>query len=258
MITPGPPLGSADSASAAENSVPSAEVSSRTSAPAPPAIRGRTRSAGSSGGWASKAKHTAALLRSFGRRILGVTDAVEKRLRGQVRSRPMSILGNRVTRREDPRFITGKATFGEDVDLPGVLHATFVRSVLPHARITGIDTSAVSSIPGAQAFTAAGLPAAEGKAGTEIDLPPMPLAMPGLNEDMVRPVIASDVVRYAGEIVAVVVTEERAQGPDAAELVVVDYEELPVVIDPEAALRGDTLLFSEAGTNVCAQFPEEQ
>src|SRR5919199_3090072 len=243
MITPGPPLGSADSASAAENSVPSAEVSSRTSAPAPPAIRGRTRSAGSSGGWASKAKHTATLLRSFGRRILGVTDAVEKRLRGQVRSRPMSILGNRVTRREDPRFITGKATFGEDVDLPGVLHATFVRSVVPHARIQGVDTSALSSIPGAQAFTAA-----------EIDLPPLPHAMPGLNEDMIRPVIASDVVRYAGEIVAVVVTEERAQGPDAAELVVVDYEDLPALVDPEAALRGDTLLFPEAGTNVCAQF----
>jgi aerobic carbon-monoxide dehydrogenase large subunit len=170
----------------------------------------------------------------------------------------MSILGNRVTRREDPRFITGKATFGEDVDLPGVLHATFVRSVLPHARISGIDTSAVSSIPGAQAFTAAGLPGAEGKAGTEIDLPPMPLAMPGLNEDMIRPVVASDVVRYAGEIVAVVLTEERAQGPDAAELVVVDYEELPAVVDPEAALGGDTLLFPEAGTNVCAEFPVEE
>ena len=47
----------------------------------------------------------------------------------------MSILGNRVTRSEDPRFITGTATFGEDVDLPGLMHVTFVRSVLPHARI---------------------------------------------------------------------------------------------------------------------------
>src|SRR3954468_14534929 len=62
MITAGPPVGSADSASAAERVVPSADVSSRISADAPPAMRGRTRSAGRSGGWASKAKHTAALL----------------------------------------------------------------------------------------------------------------------------------------------------------------------------------------------------
>jgi carbon-monoxide dehydrogenase large subunit len=158
----------------------------------------------------------------------------------------MSILGNRVTRSEDPRFITGTATFGDDVDLPGALHVTFVRSISPHARITSIDTSAVSDIPGAQAFTAA-----------DIDLDPMPHAMPGLNEQMVRPVIAGDVVRHAGEIVAVVVTEDRLQGPDAVELVMVDLDDLDPVPDPQTALDGGTLLFPEAGTNVCAQFPEE-
>src|SRR3954453_14219309 len=151
----------------------------------------------------------------------------------------MSILGNRVTRREDPRFITGMATFGEDVELPGALHATFVRSVVPHAKITGIDTSGVSAIPGAQAFTAAGLPSGASGTGTEIDLPDLPHAIPGLNEKMTRPalptappdlppprpglnenmprpVVASDPVRHAGEIVAVVLTEERQHGPDAA------------------------------------------
>ena len=111
----------------------------------------------------------------------------------------MSILGNRVTRSEDPRFITGSATFGEDVELQGAVHVTFVRSILPHARIRSIDTSGVGLIPGAQAFTAVGLPSAEGAAGTDIDLPTLPHAMPGLNEQMVRPVIASDTVRYAGE-----------------------------------------------------------
>ena len=65
----------------------------------------------------------------------------------------MSILGNRVTRSEDPRFITGTATFGDDVKAQGAMHATFVRSILPHARITNIDTSAVSEIPGARAFS---------------------------------------------------------------------------------------------------------
>jgi carbon-monoxide dehydrogenase large subunit len=170
----------------------------------------------------------------------------------------MSILGNRVARSEDPRFITGTATFGEDVTLPGMLHATFVRSILPHARIRSIDTSAVSEIPGARAFTAASGPVSEGAAaGTTIDLPVMPHAMPGLNEQMTRPVIAEDVVRYAGEIVAVVLTEDRLKGPDAAELVIVDVDELPPVADPQSAIRGESLLFPEAGTNVCAEFPVE-
>src|SRR3954468_17980847 len=110
------------------------------------------------------------------------------RLRGQVGSSPMSILGNRVTRSEDPRFITGTATFGEDVTPPGTLHATFVRSILPHARIRSIDTSAVGDIPGARAFTAADAPGADGgAAGNTIDLPVMLHAMPGLNEQMTRP-----------------------------------------------------------------------
>jgi carbon-monoxide dehydrogenase large subunit len=171
----------------------------------------------------------------------------------------MSILGNRVTRSEDPRFITGTATFGEDITLPGMLHATFVRSILPHARIRSIDTSAVSEIPGARVFTAKAGPSGEtAGAGTTIDLPAMPHAMPGLNEQMTRPVIAEDVVRYAGEIVAVVLTEDRLNGPDAAERVVVDLDELPPVPDPQAGLRGESLLFPDAGTNVCAEFPAEE
>src|ERR1700709_1660087 len=90
----------------------------------------------------------------------------------------MSILGNAVTRSEDPRFITGTATFGDDVKAQGAMHATFVRSILPHARIPGIDTSAVSQIPGARAFTAA-----------DIDLEPIGVAMPGLEERVARAVI---------------------------------------------------------------------
>jgi carbon-monoxide dehydrogenase large subunit len=170
----------------------------------------------------------------------------------------MSILGNRVTRSEDPRFITGTATFGEDVDLPGMLHATFVRSITPHGRIRSIDTSGVSQIPGARAFTAKAGPSGEvAGAGTTIDLPVMPHAMPGLNEKMTRPVIAEDTVRYAGEIVAVVLTEERLRGPDAAELVLVEMDDLDPVPDPETAVKGESLLFPDAGTNVCAEFPVE-
>ncbi|MEY2534516.1 MAG: aerobic carbon-monoxide dehydrogenase large subunit [bacterium] len=158
----------------------------------------------------------------------------------------MSILGNRVTRSEDPRFITGAATFGDDLELPGALHLTFVRSILPHARIRSIDTSAVQSIPGAQAFTAA-----------DVDLPPVTPSFPGLNAEMKRPLIASDVVRFAGEIVAIVLTEDSLRGPDAAELVDVDLEELEAVADPLAALDGP-LLFPELGTNVCGAFPVKE
>src|SRR3954462_3905763 len=112
---------------------------------------------------------------------LGTDSRPPRRLRGQVGSAPMSILGNRVTRSEDPRFITGTATFGEDVDLPGTLYATFVRSISPHGRIRSIDTSAVSQIPGARAFTAkagvGGSASEAAGAGTTIDLPAMPHAM---------------------------------------------------------------------------------
>src|SRR3954451_25431970 len=169
----------------------------------------------------------------------------------------MSILGNRVPRSEDPRFITGTATFGDDVDLPGALHVTFVRSISPHARIRSVDVSAVSSVPGAQVFTSASVPRGGEAAGADIDPPTLPHAMPGLNESMTRPVIATDTVRYAGEIVAVVVTEDRLRGPDAAELVVVDFEDLEPVPDVRAAAEGRSLLFPDAGTNVCAEFPEE-
>src|SRR3954451_7581613 len=165
----------------------------------------------------------------------------------------MSILGNRVPRSEDPRFITGTATFGDDVDLPGALHVTFVRSISPHARIRSIDISGVSSIPGAQAFTSSSVPGGGEAAGADIDLPTIPHAMPGLNEKMTRPVIATDTVRYAREIVACVVTEDRLRGADAAEQVVVDLDDLDPVPDPQTALEGGTLLFPEAGTNVCAQ-----
>ena len=156
----------------------------------------------------------------------------------------MSILGNRVKRTEDPRFITGTGTFGDDVALPGALHVTFVRSYSPHARIVNVDTSAVSEIPGALAFTA-----------EDVDVAPMPPGFPGINEQMTRPVVASDVVRHAGEIVAVVVTESRLEGPDAAELVQVELEDLPATADPAVAASDETLLFPELGTNVCAEFP---
>ena len=156
-------------------------------------------------------------------------------------------MGQRILRVEDDRFLRGEGLYVENQEVPGALHATFVRSPVAHARIGGIDTSAVESVPGAQVFTA-----------PDVELgvfPPPPI--PGINDKMVRPFFASDVVRFVGDIVAVVVTEDRASGVDAAELVLVDYDPLPAVVDPEAALAGDVLLYPELGTNVCASHPVE-
>jgi carbon-monoxide dehydrogenase large subunit len=157
------------------------------------------------------------------------------------------MMGQRILRVEDDRFLRGEGLYVENQEVSGALHATFVRSPVAHARIAGIDTSAVESVPGAQVFTAA-----------DVDLavfPPPPI--PGINDKMVRPFFASDVVRFVGDIVAVVLTEDRASGVDAAELVLVDYDPLPAVVDPEAALAGDVLLYPDLGTNVCASHPVE-
>ena len=161
----------------------------------------------------------------------------------------MSILGTRVLRIEDPRFLTTGGVYTEDVvddRLTGACHVFFVRSPIAHARISGIDVSAAQSAPGVvAAFTAADL----------ADLPDIGPMMPGLvNERMRRRLLATDVVRHVGDAVAVVVTEEPYQGEDAIELVDVDYEPLPAVIDLAAAASGEVVLFEEAGTNVAANF----
>ena len=154
----------------------------------------------------------------------------------------MSILGNRVLRTEDDRFLRGRGQYVENLPLEGAATVTFVRSLLAHAKINGIDTSAAEAIPGVQVFTA-----------KDVDLPPFgPPPLPGLNEKMGRPCVAGDTARFVGEIVAIVVSEDRASGADAAELVMVDYDPLTPVVNPADALKDETLIFPEAGTNVAA------
>jgi aerobic carbon-monoxide dehydrogenase large subunit len=122
----------------------------------------------------------------------------------------------------------------------------FVRSPVAHARIRSVDLSAALQAPGViAAFTWADL----------ADLPVVGPPMPGMNAEMGQWLLARDVVRFVGEPVAVVVTEGRYQGEDAADLVDIDYEPLPPVIDmTEAATDGSPLLFPAAGTNVAASF----
>jgi carbon-monoxide dehydrogenase large subunit len=162
----------------------------------------------------------------------------------------MSILGTRVVRTEDPQFLTGGAVYTDDLTderLAGALHVTFVRSQVAHGRLLSVDTSAALEAPGVVAVvTAADL----------AELSALPAGFPFVNAAVTRPWLATDVVRFVGDLIAVVLTEERYQGEDAAELVAVDIDPLPAVVGTEAAARDEVLLFPEAGTNVIASFGE--
>jgi aerobic carbon-monoxide dehydrogenase large subunit len=168
----------------------------------------------------------------------------------------MSILGTRVVRTEDPRLLTAGGTYVDDLRVPELAQAarvTFVRSPVAHAAITGIDVSAAKDAPGVVAvLTVADMddlpppPPDSGLTGTE----GAPLPLGGIWSE---PLLAADRVRFAGEPVAVVITDDRYQGEDAAELVSVDYDPLPAVVGFDGALSGDSLLFPAAGSNVaCA------
>src|SRR3954452_10065313 len=136
----------------------------------------------------------------------------------------MSILGNRVLRKEDPKFLTTGGTYVDDLPLPDAVYVTYVRATMAHAHIT-VDTSEAAGMPGVVAIYT----------GDDVDLDPLPPAMPMINPAMSRPILAKGTVRFVGEPVAAVVTEEKYQGPDAAELVYVEYNPLPTLVDTVAA-----------------------
>ena len=151
----------------------------------------------------------------------------------------MSILGNRVLRREDPKFLTTGGVYLDDLPIAGAAYVTYVRSTMAHARIGSVDVSEARGAPGVIDVIT----------GADLDLEPIaPFGF--VNQAMAWTWLAGDVVRYVGEPIAIVVTEERYQGQDAAELVYVDYDPLPAVVDPVAAVDSETLLFPEAGTNL--------
>jgi carbon-monoxide dehydrogenase large subunit len=162
----------------------------------------------------------------------------------------MSILGTRVVRTEDPLFLTRGAVYTDDLTderLTGALHATFVRSQVAHGRLLSVDTSAALEAPGVVAVVTA---------DDLTELAPLPPPFPFIDQTMTRPWLASDRVRFVGDPIAVVLTEERYQGEDAAERVVVDIDPLPAVVGTAAAATDEVLLFPEAGTNVMASFGE--
>jgi carbon-monoxide dehydrogenase large subunit len=153
---------------------------------------------------------------------------------------PGSILGTAVRRVEDPDLLVGRAQFVDDLALDGVLHMVFVRSTYAHARIVSVDASDALVMPGVVAvFTA-----------DDLDLP-LYEGLMQLNPKCARPPLATGKVRFVGDAVAAVLAESRVEAVDAAEAVIVEYEELPAVVDPEAALAdGAPMQFEEVGSNL--------
>jgi aerobic carbon-monoxide dehydrogenase large subunit len=157
----------------------------------------------------------------------------------------VSILGTRVLRSEDPRFLTGGDTYIDNLDIPGAAHVAYVRSPIAHARIIAIDTSDAAAMPGVLAVVTA----------AEVDLPPLPPGHERMPEAMSRPLLAREAVRFVGEPVVAVVASTRTQAVDALDAVIVDYDPLPPLVDPEVAVDGDVLLFPDAETNVAMRAP---
>jgi len=155
-----------------------------------------------------------------------------------------NVVGKPVKRVEDPRLIQGKATYVDDLSLPGMLHAAVVRSPHAHARITAIRTEAAKALPGVKAvLTGADV-------NPHVTMVSSPDVMPGQKSPK-HTVLAQDRVYYVGHAVAVVVATDRTIARDALDLVEVDYDALPAVTEMEKAIeKGSPLTHPELGTNV--------
>ena len=153
------------------------------------------------------------------------------------------VVGARVPRVEDPRLLTGRGHYVDDIQLPGMLHAAFVRSHIAHGRVLSVDAGAARDVPGvALVLTAIDL---DGVVDEFRPYGPPTLAAPSYRA------LADGKVRVTGEPLAIVVAETRAIAEDACELVVVDIDPLPVVTTISQALDRESVpLFDELGTNV--------
>jgi carbon-monoxide dehydrogenase large subunit len=162
--------------------------------------------------------------------------------------RPAAEVGSPRKRKEDARLITGRTRWTDNIVLPGMLHLAMVRSPFAHARITGVDTEAAKAASGVvKVLTGADLAEEQGGLPNAWAVTPEQKA-PG------HPSVAVDRVAFAGEIVAIVVARTPGEARDAAELVDVDYEELPAALDLRAAATDDVLAHPDLETNVSAKF----
>lgn len=155
-------------------------------------------------------------------------------------------VGRARLRKEDAHLITGRSRYTDNITLPGMLHLAMVRSPFAHAKITSVDASAAKSSPGVVAvLTGADVADKQGS---------LPNAWPITPDQKApaHPAIAVDTVAFAGEVVACIIARSAAAARDAVELVDVSYEELPVVLDLEEALKDEVLAHPDLGTNKSA------
>jgi carbon-monoxide dehydrogenase large subunit len=157
------------------------------------------------------------------------------------------VLGAPIKRVEDPRFITGKGRYLDDISLTGMTHIAVLRSPYAHANIRSIDTSAARAMPGVVTVIV----------GADIPYNPLPMAWPaggsaGIQNNVNTPrTLATDDVKWTGEGVAAVVAETAEQAQDALEAIDVDYEPLPTVVDAEEAMKpGAPQLHENAPNNI--------
>jgi aerobic carbon-monoxide dehydrogenase large subunit len=155
--------------------------------------------------------------------------------------------GARIKRSEDPRILTGAGRYVDDIKLPGMLHAAFVRSPMAHALVLSVDVSAALALPGVVAV----LTGADLEAMT-VPGPDALMALMGWTGPTPEfTLLATDKVRFAGDPVAIVVAESRALAEDGCELVEVEYDDLPPVVDAAFALDpGSPPLFANLGDNI--------
>jgi aerobic carbon-monoxide dehydrogenase large subunit len=158
-------------------------------------------------------------------------------------------IGRALPRIEDVRFTTGAAQYVDDLRLPDMLYAAFARSLYAHARLVGVHAEAAAAAPGVRAvLTGADLVDRVGD---------FPISRPGDDVEIVEvthPVLAVDRLLYVGQPVAVVVAETRDSAADAAELIWLEVEELPSVLDPADAVDGPTTLHDDAPDNVLVRW----
>jgi carbon-monoxide dehydrogenase large subunit len=152
-------------------------------------------------------------------------------------------VGKSVKRTEDPRLIQGLAHYVDDIKLPDTLHAAFVRSIYAHAKLKSVDVSEALKAPGVVAvYTGKDI-------SQKIGAVPCGAALPDLKVPDHR-VLATSKVYFVGHPIAVVIAEDKYVARDAADLIQVDYEELPVVLDEEKAAAGGPLIHEQFGNNI--------
>ena len=163
------------------------------------------------------------------------------------------LIGERIRRNEDPRLLTGQAQFVDDVEIPGLLHAAFLRSDRAHARLSSLDVTKALERPGVVAVFTAEDMGEDWEPGPPLVSPP-PTAKDVVFHSRRQVPLVKDKVRHAGEAIAVVIADSRYIAEDAVEDISVSLEPLEAVVDLEKALEPDSpLVHDDLESNLAAQ-----